>query len=199
MSRIRVIVFLFGLLVESGCSGSPSPALPEGPIPGSSTWQLISPDGGTITTTDDVTITVPAGALSEDTFVGLTPGPKFYSPVVYVDVPKGGGITTYGISVVGRAYEIVPGGTTFAQPITIVVPFDPLPPGSSSTNVVLVAYGPDGRPLPSMSVDQSHVSAQTSRASRVFPGVVISVEMSCATAADCASSQRCVSNVCMGD
>lgn len=201
MSRLPVVVFLLRLLVDAGCSGGASPGsppLPQGPIPGSSTWQLISPDGGTITTADDVTVTVPAGALSTPTFVGVTSAPMVSSPV-YLAVPKGAGRTTYGISVVGRRYELAPEGTTFAQPITITVPFDALPPGLSSTNVVLVADGAGGGPLPSTVVDQTHVSAQLSTASMIFPGVVTSVDMTCATAADCASSQRCVSNVCMGD
>jgi len=198
--RLSSFVLLCGLFVDTACSGGTSPAvLPQGPIAGASTWQLVSPNGGTINTADDVTITVPAGALTEPTFIGVTRSVwPSYSPMS-IDIAKGGGVSEYQIIVIGRAYDLDAGGTAFAQPITITIPFDSPPPGWSTANVVVVGSA-DG-PLPSTLVDQTHVSGQTSKASRVFPGVITGFSMTCATAADCASGQRCDNgtNLCTGD
>ena len=137
MPRLSSFVLLCGLFVDTACSGGTSPAvLPQGPVAGASTWQLISPDGGTITTADDVTITVPAGALTEPTFIGVTrtvwQGVGYPPMYIGIDVPKGAGVSEYQFIVIGRAYDLDAGGAAFAQPITITVPFDSPPPDSST-------------------------------------------------------------------
>lgn len=202
MPRLQGFVLL-GLFVGPACSGGASPGsgLPQGPVAGATTWQLIPPDGGTITTADDVTITVPAGAVTEPTFIEVARYASSSLLPAVVDVPKGGGVAEYRIRVVGNGYELGPVGSTFAQPVTVTIPFDPPSAGSSSANVVVVAYAAPGGPLPSTLVDETHVSAQTTKSSTMFPAVITGFSMTCATTADCASGQTCDhgTNLCAGD
>lgn len=196
MPRLRLFPFLllsFGLLVDASCSGDSSPALPSGPVAGASTWELISPDGGTFTTVDDVTLTVPAGAVTAPTFIGVTRwAPSPLAPFSTTVTGSSGWPDSYAIDPIGPEYQIDPAGTTFMVPISITIP---VPAGSSSA--VLVANETIAWPgLPSTMVDATHIAGQMTKASLVFPATVTQVEQGCATAADCASGQSCPVHTC---
>jgi hypothetical protein len=192
MPRWTTFALLFGLFVDAACSGADSPALPSGPIPGASTWQLISPDGGTIATADDVTLTIPPGALTEPTFIGVTRSlMTIYSPVAAFGANPSGWHDSYSIDALGPGYEIDPANTTFMVPVTITLPV----PATSGTDTVVCNYQTRGAPFPSTLVDPTHVSGQTSNAGIVFAGVVTQFEQGCAMDADCATG-HCRGNYC---
>jgi hypothetical protein len=198
MFRLRAFLLLslsFGLLVEMACSGDGSPALPSGPVAGASTWELISPDGGTFTTVDDATVAVPVGALTVPTFIGVTRNPW---PVtgINADVPSASGWPDfYSIEAIGPEFNIEPSDVKFMVPIIITIPFA----SGSGSAVVVATSSPGGPILPSTPVDATHVAAQASTGCSVFAGIVTHFEQGCTTAADCASGQSCPVHVCTGD
>lgn len=89
-----------------GPAPAPAPApiaqTPAGDPEGLPTFATIGAAGGTLTSSDSrLTITVPAGALSTDTEVGIQP------------------ITATAPGALGSGYRLTPDGTTFAAPVTL--------------------------------------------------------------------------------
>ncbi|MDR3371220.1 hypothetical protein [Rhodoferax sp.] len=107
-----VLLWLAACLVlplwVAACGGSDSSA-PATPIA-----TTIGAAGGTVNGPDASQVIIPAGALTADTAIAIakpsTTTPSFPPP---------------NITAAGVAYEFTPHGTTFAQPVTIRVPFDP--------------------------------------------------------------------------
>ena len=102
MTKTRNATFCFASLWLASCnSGSGSP--------GHLAEQAVGPAGGTVSTTEGVSIEVPPGALAKE--VTLTVDARGE-----VDPPPG--TVTFG-----DAYELGPAGTTFAQPVKVTLPW----------------------------------------------------------------------------
>jgi len=113
---LLAVCFLLGGL--SGCKKSNEAVSPENGNGGGATevgvpdGQLVSKvigvAGGTISSADNqVTLTIPAGALPKDTEIGIQP------------------ITNQAPNGLGAAYRFFPDGTTFAKPALLTFSYDP--------------------------------------------------------------------------
>src|SRR5579859_4816684 len=101
--------------------------------------------GGSVSLPDGTRVDIPAGALSTDTTITITP--------TVVAPPRG----------VGPAYVFGPEGTTFAMPVKVTLPFDPtkLPMGSTAANVVVMTSpiaNPSFASLGGTVADSTHVT-----------------------------------------
>jgi hypothetical protein len=185
--------------VAAACSVShgEAPQL-QGPLPGGSTSQLISPDGGTVTTPDGVTIVVPGGAVSTATFFSVAEDTTAGNVGTTFDLPGDGSVVT--VMLVGPRYDLGSDGATLTTPVTITLPFDPtaLPAGSTGSDVALYALTRYVRvtPLPTTFADPTHVSTQTSVLGLFFAGATIPSR--CNDMVPCASGQTCVNGSCGG-
>jgi hypothetical protein len=84
-------------------------ALADGPPPdGAVASMMIGAAGGTLTTSDGVVLSIPAGALAADTMITIT-----YA---------GNGL---GMNTVSNVYDLAPDGTQFAIPVALTIPYDP--------------------------------------------------------------------------
>jgi hypothetical protein len=112
----------------------------------------ITSTGGTVSTSNGTSVTIPAGALSVST--PITVGTESNA----VSVP--------GAALVGTVYRFGPEGTQFAKPVTVTLAFDPTKvlSGNTSANIVIVT-APVGSStftaLATTIVDSTHVSAET--------------------------------------
>lgn len=99
----------------------------------------IGAGGGTITSADSrVVLTIPAGALSKETEIGIQP--------ITNEVPNG----------IGAAYRFSPDGTTFAKPASLTFHYDPRMVSANSPEAFRIAtQGTDRRwyRTPDVSVD----------------------------------------------
>jgi hypothetical protein len=114
------------------CGGSSSPtAPPPAPVPAGSattpaapaTGTAVGPAGGTVTSSDGrAVLTVPAGALSADVALSVSPG--FAAPDAFAASP---------------VYVVGPAGTRFALPVDLAIAAAPNegPPAVDPTEVVL--------------------------------------------------------------
>jgi hypothetical protein len=196
---LRLLV-LWPLAVAPACSGGNVAS--DGPLSGGSTAELISPDGGTVTTPDGVTITVPAGALPAGKFLTVLPARDTPpSPLILV------GQSVFVATLVGPAFDLGPTGTIFNVPVGVTLPFDrsKLPANASMADVTiltsehfLVGDPSDGVPLTTALVDAGHVSAQTPHFSTFVPAILSPYVTPCAHDFDCASGQTCVDGGCAG-
>jgi len=153
-SGVVVVAFVILCCTPEPAQGPISSAPSETPAA-----SVIGPEGGTVSTSGGTSLKIPAGALAAGTKVGITPASAG-------DIAAG--------TVVGARYVLEPEGTTFAKPVTIIIPIDTsrLPSGKTASNV-LIYIAPKGShdftPLPTKPVDASHVSAQTTHFSEVSP------------------------------
>jgi ZU5 domain len=84
----------------------------------------VGAEGGTVSASDGTSVLIPMNALAMSSNITITS--------VGAQAPSGS-------LLVGPAYDFGPDGTTFTQPVTITLPFDPskLPSGRSSADVVI--------------------------------------------------------------
>ncbi|MCK7554203.1 hypothetical protein MKQ70_03930 [Chitinophaga sedimenti] len=118
MKKICVLFSLIALLALSSCSKDGGAAKPDlnnaelvvtakGDVAGTVSNTVIGPAGGTAVSADGhLSITVPAGALTQATTVGIQP--------ISNNAPLG----------LGQGYRLTPEGTTFAQPVTLTFRYD---------------------------------------------------------------------------
>ena len=124
---------------------------------------LVGAEGGTFTTADDVTIEIPAGALTSSVLIRVTPAPNAVVPA--------------GATLVGPAYSLSPDGTQFQKPVVLTLPFDPtkLPTGTTESDVV-VYTAPAGSSsytaLIAGPADPTHLRAETTHFSTVLDAVL---------------------------
>lgn len=118
-------------------STEPSPTVPTAPTPvitpvgepiGAATSATIGATGGTITSTDGhLTLTIPAGALSSDVAISITPISN-EAPLAFAD-----------------GYRLEPQGTTFAVPITYTFSYtDDMLTGTDEHLLWIVTQATDG-------------------------------------------------------
>jgi hypothetical protein len=206
MSRAPSSITLAVVALVAGCSAGPGPGPTAGPLPGGSTAQLISEEGGTVTTPDGVSINVPAGALSTSIFLTVLPddGRLGYQPSRFITVDGG---AAFDVQLVGTAYLLGPRGTEFSLPVTVTLPFDPskLPVGASISNVSIVTAASsfvgdpaDAAALTTTPVDETHVSGETPHFSIFAPAIITNYVTPCANDFNCASGQTCVAGGCVG-
>jgi hypothetical protein len=100
-----LFVALLGVAVAA-CASDDAPVAP--PLPG------IGPAGGTVTGPDGSKVVVPAGALATNT------------PIAIAKSSAGAPALPAGVEAVGGMYAFTPHGTSFAVPVTVSVPFDPV-------------------------------------------------------------------------
>jgi hypothetical protein len=123
---------------------------------------VVTPTGAHVTVGDGASIDIPAGALqSNTTITGTTTDATAPADTVMVGTP----------------YLFGPEGTQFAQPVTIVLAFDPskLPAGRSASDVAIYtapAGSSNYQALPTTLVDGSHVQATTTHFS-IFVAAVV--------------------------
>jgi hypothetical protein len=122
---------------------------------------VVGPSGGTVAAGQSASVALPAGALSSNTTITVTPT-EATPPTSTVAV--------------GTPYLFGPEGTQFAVPVTVTLEFSPslLPTGMSAGDVVVYtapANTTDYQPLTTSIVDATHVSAQTTHFS-IFVGAV---------------------------
>jgi hypothetical protein len=140
---------------------------------GAATTRSIPTSGGTLTTPDEVTISVPDGALSSATVLSAQAQPSTIPSTGRLALR--GGTAATGL-VVGTPFVFGPEGQTFATPVTVTLPIQPakLPAGTSAADVVIAtapAGGSTFTVLATTVVDATHVSALTSHFSVFVPVV----------------------------
>jgi parallel beta-helix repeat protein len=116
-----IILLSFAITLSTCGGGGGGGGTPPGPGPLPSGSE-IGPAGGTVASSDNkVTLTIPAGALSQPTIITITS--------LSSSVPGN----------IGPAYSFGPDKTTFALPVTVTMTYDPfsLPAGLSGTNLRL--------------------------------------------------------------
>jgi hypothetical protein len=86
------------------------------------TTKPVDKSGGTVSGSDGTAVAIPMGALGSTTTISISS--------VTVPAPA-------GTVIVGPAYDFGPAGTTFAQPVTITLPFDmsKIPTGHTAADV----------------------------------------------------------------
>jgi PKD repeat protein len=122
LKRARLF-WLLALAVLGGCGGggggggASTPATQESAVSGT-----IAPNGGSLTASSGVQLSVPAGAVQQPTTLSVSPVAEVSAPAL----PTGG-------AKVGTILRLQPHGTTFSVPVTLRVPFDPalVPAGAS--------------------------------------------------------------------
>jgi hypothetical protein len=146
-----------GVGAAAGCAGKTSSASTPAP-----TSQVVGSGGGTVTSSDgQVTIAIPAGALSSDVTITITPL---------------GDIAPPGVITVGGAYQFGPPNATFAAQVTIMLPYDgsKIPaPNTASSVLVFTAVDAMGSftRIPTRQVDASHVRVDVLHFSAYVAGV----------------------------
>lgn len=103
----------------------------DGGQPTSVSEEIAASDGGIVSLGDDITLTVPAGALPDDALVSITRATE--------DSPAPGELE--GADPVGPAFDIGLGGQELSEPVTLEIAFDPeLLPENSAEEAVFLAY-----------------------------------------------------------
>jgi hypothetical protein len=197
MARQTCSIAMVALAATLGCSSSKTQSAADAAM----TSALIPTSGGTLTTSDGVSVVVPANALPTATTLTATEDATGVPSGTFKLQPS----STETALAVGPAFDIGPAGTTFASPVTITLPFDPtkLPAGTASSAVTIVtaeeATPTDFTALTTTVVDSTHVSAQTS----TFCVFVPVVQMpsgggggGCGSNTECGAGQLCVNGTC---
>ena len=145
----------------------------------------IGPAGGTVTSSNGASVTVPAGALSTSVAIVATALADPTAPP--------------STTVVGAAVTLGPEGQQFSAPVTVTLPVDAtLLPAGKTTSAIVIYTAPAGTTtyaqLATTVVDATHVSAKVSHFSNFVPGV----PGGCVTNNDCMPGQSCVAGVCLG-
>jgi hypothetical protein len=108
--------------------------------------RTVGTEGGTIESTDGVTITIPPGALTGDTTIRITPSD---------DAPP---------NAIGPAFLFEPEGIQFAVPVKVTLPFDPskMPKDMNGVSVLTAPGGSDRyTSLGGSLEDATHVTTTT--------------------------------------
>ena len=118
----------------------------------STTSATIGATGGTVTGSNGTSVTIPAGALSQNTLITVT--------------TESNTIDITNTKLVGPVYRFGPEGTQFAVPVTVTVSYEPsaLPSGTAASSIVMMtapASSTDYTALTTTIADSTHVSAQT--------------------------------------
>jgi uncharacterized delta-60 repeat protein len=153
-TRLTTLVLAGMFLGLAACGGggdetTPPPAPSPSPSPPPPPGTVIGAAGGTVTGPNGAKVVIPAGALSSETRINIE--------VVSTGVPA----LPAGYASKGQVFAFTPHGTTFAQPVTVTIPFDPAvvttahAPGFYKTN----AQNQWGR-IPNAVFDADSVSAQ---------------------------------------
>jgi ZU5 domain len=150
----------------------------------------VGAEGGTVSGSDGTSVDIPMGALAMSANITITS--------VTAQAPA-------GTVVVGPAYDFGPDGTTFAQPVTITLPFDSakIPSGSTTANILIytAARGSTNYQALSTTVSGNTVQTTASHFTVYLPAVPVadngpqdlgsaSCNPSCSTSAgscDCAA------------
>jgi hypothetical protein len=175
--RLRVSSCAALVLIGSvlfACSGSDSSPTVESPEPTGPTPQnpgvvtaTVGAHGGTIVNATGTGVEIPAGALPNNVQVSVSPTPQAPPPSGSTEV---GTPTTFG-----------PSGLQFAQPVTVVLAFDPskLPANTDASRVVIFT-APDGTtnytPLATKLRDATHVAAETTHFSVFVPAIPLATQ-----------------------
>jgi hypothetical protein len=116
---LYALVFVSGL---ASCGGggddSSPPASPPPPVG-------IGAAGGTVTGPNGAQVVVPAGAMTANTVIEIA------------EAPSGFPALPASMTLAGSVYAFTPHGTTFAQPATITVPFNPASVPAGATPVLM--------------------------------------------------------------
>jgi hypothetical protein len=150
-----------GVALE-GCSNS------NGSGSSPATGSTIGAQGGTVTTGDGSSVTIPPGAIAAGSSVNVSMTLAPNAPAL----PASDGVA------VGPTYLLSPEGQQFLAPVAVTLAFDPtrLPAGTSANDVVVFTSPATGTPnfatLPTTVADATHVSAQTTHFSWVLAGIV---------------------------
>src|SRR5579872_6201394 len=111
------------LLAPMGCKSSSS----TNPVTPPSSGQTVGPGGGTVASADNaVQLVIPAGALSGNVQVAITPSASA--------CPQG----------VGMMYTLTPDGQTFAAPATLTIHYNRATTSGATAQSLGVAYREDG-------------------------------------------------------
>lgn len=128
--RIRYLALATAVLMSTACDSDSTGPGGDAPEP----IGVVGDDGGAVQTDDGaVKLTFPPGAVSGDTEITA-------EAAAPEDVPADPGL------VPGTTYDFGPDGATFAEPVSIVLRYDPadLPAGVDPTSLALHKAGPDG-------------------------------------------------------
>jgi hypothetical protein len=119
-------------MLLSGCSptattsivaNSPPKASPVGAPAGASLTATIGASGGTVASTDNrIRVTIPAGALTADTVIGIQP---------IADTDAAG---------FGQAYRLTPDGQTFGKPVTVAFQYTAADLDGTFANALGIAF-----------------------------------------------------------
>jgi len=159
---LAALPFTFACQGATQSSGRSSGTGLGGPTGGSTISQVVGPSGGTVSAPDGTSVQVPAGAVTSNVTITLTPNPSAPAPS--------------GMLWVGTPYVFGPEGTQFALPVTVVLAFAPasIPTGESASQVVVetapagsTSYISRGGTL----ADSTHVRATTTHFSTFGPGI----------------------------
>jgi hypothetical protein len=173
MSAVLAVAAAAACSGESGGpikqSPTPVPSVPvpppPSPTPTSTETQAsatVGSEGGEVTTTEGTGVEIPSGALPNNVNVSVVEAPAQPPPEA--------------VQAVATPYVFGPSGLQFAQPVTVILAFDPskLPAGTDASSIV-VYTAPDGtteyEPLPTVVRDATHVAAQTTHFSVFLPAV----------------------------
>ena len=179
--QTSILVLLLGLL--QSCSGDSTTTIAK----------LIGPSGGEVSAPDGITVSIPAGALTEEIEITIR------------EIDKPGSLS--GINLVGAVYEFGPAGTTFAEAVTIQVPYEPSQVQPDSPQVRLIWADTSNGPwevLPGLADEITKlVSGKTTHFS---PGVPAGLDeavdtgefIQCESTSQCPIGHICVAGVCMG-
>lgn len=133
-----VLAALLALPLAAGCGSPSEPTPPDDP----EEEETVAPEGGVISSDGGkVTLTVPSGAVSEETPITVTP----------VEAPP-----SDPLLVPGTAYDFGPDGLTFQEPVTMELRYDESSVRQEGTEARLRLHRWEGsawRPVPAGRVD----------------------------------------------
>jgi alpha-tubulin suppressor-like RCC1 family protein len=165
LSLVQIAAVATTLLL-SACGGSDA-GEPQQPPPAA---QGIGPAGGTVTGPNGAQVSVPPNAVGQPTSISIA-----QSGAGAPQLPN-------GFDAFGTMYAFTPHGTTFAQPVTVTVPFDPaqLPAGSVPALFKTNAQGIWERVM-SSTAGAGSISAQVSGFSWFIVGIGTAVLVASST------------------
>lgn len=151
----RGLLLMLAASLLAACSGGSGGGSGSGTTPPANANQ-VGAAGGSVTI-NGVRIDVPPGALSAPVTLSVSPATALPA------APQ-------GATAAGTAFDLGPAGTTFAQPVTVTLPFDATQVGAGSEAVLFKGDGAGWTELPAQAVVAGSVSATTTSFSpfRVF-------------------------------
>ena len=145
MTDTRIILTLVHALavcaVVTACGGGGSSAPPP---------QTIGPAGGTVTSAEGASVTIPPGALSSEVAIAVTK-----SSTIAPALPQIPDVQPAGVF-----FDLTPHSTTFALPVTVSVPFDSahVPTGARVMLIKPNAAQTGWVPVPGATISGSKIS-----------------------------------------